>query len=164
MVLLNTLTASSSASLQDTSSLTATYSSYLLVFENIVPASNAQLELLVHSGGSFQTTSYLMRIWEFSSTTANTTPTTFFALTATDFASSAAGSGFSGFALITAAASAAIPKNIISEGIYTSAGAIVLSKAGGYWNGSNAAIDGFEIALAGGVLLTSGVVKVYGIL
>jgi hypothetical protein len=38
MVLLNTLTASNSATLSDTSSLTATYPIYEIVFENIVPA------------------------------------------------------------------------------------------------------------------------------
>jgi hypothetical protein len=60
MVLLNTLTASSSASLSDTTSFTSAYSAYLLVMENLIPATNAvSLELQLQAAGVFQTTGYL---------------------------------------------------------------------------------------------------------
>lgn len=54
--LLNTLTASNSATLTDTTSLTATYNEYEFVFENITPVNAIeQLHFRVRSGGSIQT-------------------------------------------------------------------------------------------------------------
>src|SRR5690348_10699019 len=58
--LLNTLTASASASLSDTTSLTSTYSEYEIVFANLIPATNNDTcSFLVHSGGAFKSTGYL---------------------------------------------------------------------------------------------------------
>src|SRR5262249_8516875 len=59
MALLNTLSASNSSTLADTTSLASTYSSYLIIFQNLVPVANAtELQLQLHSGGTFQVTNY----------------------------------------------------------------------------------------------------------
>ena len=58
--LLNTLTASNSATLTDIASMTASYSEYDIVFENIVPATNTvTCEIQVYSGAAYQVTSYV---------------------------------------------------------------------------------------------------------
>lgn len=58
-VLLNTLTASNSANLSDTTSLTSTYSWYEIVFDNIVPQTNStQCEIQVQVSATFQTSGY----------------------------------------------------------------------------------------------------------
>src|SRR5271168_1685520 len=63
MTLLNTLTASGSASLSDTTSLTGSYSNYEIVFENIIPATNGvSLELQFQVSGTFQTSGYVTMI------------------------------------------------------------------------------------------------------
>ena len=41
LVLLNTLTASSSATLDDTTSITASYDLYMIEFENVLPATDS---------------------------------------------------------------------------------------------------------------------------
>lgn len=59
-VLLNTLTASNSASLTDTTSLTATYDRYQIVFQDILPVTNGvagRIRYIV--GGVTQTTGYI---------------------------------------------------------------------------------------------------------
>jgi hypothetical protein len=62
-VLLNTLTASNSATLDDTTSITATYDEYQFELINILPASAATwLKMLFQVGGTFQTTNYLSAI------------------------------------------------------------------------------------------------------
>jgi hypothetical protein len=55
--LLNTLTASASTSVQDTTSLTSSYNEYEIVFEDLTfsAASSASCELQVQVGGTFQT-------------------------------------------------------------------------------------------------------------
>jgi hypothetical protein len=61
-VLLNTMTAANSATLSDTTSLTCAFTSYEIVFENLIPATaSATAELQVHSGGSFQATNMWAR-------------------------------------------------------------------------------------------------------
>lgn len=71
-VLLNTLTASSSASLSDTTSITAAFDRYDIEFENILPASaGVQFEMQFQAGGSFQTTGYVNLVGAFVGPGAN---------------------------------------------------------------------------------------------
>ena len=61
-VLLNTLTASNSATLQDTTSLTSAYRYYDIIIENLVSTGNPlQLNMTVDIGGSFVSTGYSER-------------------------------------------------------------------------------------------------------
>jgi hypothetical protein len=74
-ILLATLTASASASLNDSvacggsNCLTATYNAYELVFTNILPATNnVSCQIQVHSGGSYLATNYIGSLAQAGST------------------------------------------------------------------------------------------------
>jgi hypothetical protein len=152
MVLLNTLTASNSATLSDTTSLTSTYSSYQIIFQNIVPVTNNDtFAFRVHSGGAFQATTYL------SSNTSR------YDITGGAGIDNTAGDGLSGSLLISNVASTTTIKIITSIVGFVS-GAAMNSKANaGAWNGGQGAIDGFEIFFTGGNIST-GTIKIYGII
>lgn len=64
MVLLNTLSPSGVSSTSDTSSFSATYRDYLITFENVAPATQAQpfQMTLATSGSSFTTASYVSTV------------------------------------------------------------------------------------------------------
>jgi hypothetical protein len=165
MVLLNTLTASGSATLSDTTSLTSTYSVYEIVFENIIPATASQtLELLVHQagGGFIGTTTYLTTI---SATIAGAV---FSGASPTSFIQIGSGSqtnaspGISGQIRVYTPSGTTAPKAWIGETFgNTATPAAYYLVTSGYWNANNA-VDGFEILFATGNI-TSGVVKIYGI-
>lgn len=162
--LLNTLTANNSAALQDTSSLTSTYSEYMIVWHKLLPASTTPtLELQVHSGGTYQATSYLNTLLTAGNGSSSVTnPTTFISLTQSGSVSSSASTpGADGFIIIHDPSGTSIPKNMFGMG--TSYGGTVANGAvtWGFWNG-NGAIDGFQIFFSGSVNITSGYVEVYG--
>jgi hypothetical protein len=170
-VLLNTLTVSSSANLQDTTSITASYNEYEIVFENLVTStSNSSLILLAHSGGTFQTTTYV--------NTTGTVANGAFAGTAADvtsvevgaFSQATAVPGLSGTIRVYAPALAAAPKHWSGLVAFNNNSSGLTSVfVSGLWNGGNGAVDGFEVCFSttsptctGNI--TSGVVKIYGIL
>lgn len=163
--LLNTLTASASATLSDTTSITSSFSNYEIVFENIVPATNAQaLVMRVQSGGSFQTTSYRSITQVFNTGYNTNTDTTQFQITrTTNPGVSSTGSGYSGRLTIFNPASTSVTKWISGLGTFidTITGATASAVQGGDWN-STAAVTGFELRFVSGNI-TSGVVKVYGL-
>lgn len=160
MVLLNTLTASILAS--DTTSFTSTYSSYEIVFQNIIPANaTVNLQLQVHSGGSFQATSYIAEIQANTAGAASfAQPTTFIQLAASQ---NNAGPGISGvirvFGPVTGTTVAKQWTGLMAGQSTTAA---VTSISSGYWN-STAAVDGFQVLFSSGNI-TSGVIKIYGII
>lgn len=163
-VLLATLTASSSATISDTSSLTATYSRYVLVFENLVPATNTvTMELQIHSGGTFQATSYLATatLTNIGAALASISPTTFIPLSNTNVANT--GQGLSGEVYIESPSGTTTPKIMMGSLAYPQSA----SNGGradimGWWNGGNGAVDGFQVLASSGNL-TSGTIKIYGI-
>src|SRR5262249_27332127 len=58
-VLLNTLTASASATLDDTTSIVASYNQYMIELNHVIPATDASgLWMRVQSGGTFKTSLY----------------------------------------------------------------------------------------------------------
>ena len=164
VVLLNTLTASSSATLSDTTSFTNSYSSYMIVFENILPASGGTTcELQIHSGGTFQTTSYLTNAIVAKSTgTTTINPTTYIPCSETTSQSSSI-EGLSGTLWLYTPSNAAIPKSI--AGTLSGSGTTynVTITTTGFWNGGNGAVDGFQILFSTGNI-ASGVIKIYGVL
>jgi hypothetical protein len=100
-ILLNTLTASSSATLADTTSLTGSYSVYEIEFINIVPATNATtLQFQVHSGGAFKTTGYIGSNTLVGAAMVITNPTTFVQLSGSTSVQNS-GAGFWGFCVST---------------------------------------------------------------
>lgn len=162
--LLNTVTASSSATLSDTSSFSTGYAAYDIVLENVLPASNAvSCEIEVHSGGSFQTTGYLANEMHFAGGgVASVAETTFIPCSAaTDVSNSAV--GVSGTFRITNPAATSFPKNVVGtfSHLFSSSSENIGGMGTGFWN-ANGAINGFQVLFSAGNI-ASGSVKVYGI-
>jgi hypothetical protein len=162
MTLLNTLTASNSASLSDTTSLTASYSSYEIVFENLLPANNADaFEFLVHSNGSFQATSYLSTVLPIGS--AAQQPTTYIGITSSA-ATANSGAGMAGVGRIFNPSQTTSFKLAQGESTGQIAGpTLAFSIWGGMWTGGTTAVDGFKVQTVSGGNITSGTIKIYGI-
>jgi len=164
-VLLNTLTASSSATLSDTTNFTSAYIDYELVFENVLPASGSNtLQLQVHSGGSFQTSSYVTNVLvAFSTTVAAAALTTHLQLS-TGGTQHNAGPGISGTVRIfgpVSGTSAARQMTAAMSGNNSTPNALIVH-SNGYWN-NTAAITGFQVLFSSGNI-ASGTIKVYGML
>jgi hypothetical protein len=163
--LLNTLTAVNSASLTDTTSLTKTalYSTFVLVFQNIVAATNATgLQLQVHSAGAFQAASYICRASQLGTAYTPGTSTTLILLSAAaDLTNTAP--GFSGTVFVSNPSQTTAPKIWTGHASYFESGATLIANIviGGFWN-ANGAIDGFQVTVSTGNI-TSGVVRVYGL-
>ena len=156
--LLATLTASSSATLSDITHFTSNYNDYLLVFTNVIPATNGvNAELQVHSGGSFQATTYITNAIIGASSQS---PTTFIplALQASDVPNTAP--GISGSLLLTGFNVASTPKNWIGQVGYVTGSSYRTLSTGGIWN-STSAIDGFQFLFSTGNI-SSGSIKIYG--
>lgn len=160
-VLLNTVTASNSATVSDTTSMTGSYSFYEIVFENIIPATAANtLNLQVHvSGGSFATSGYVTEGFVPSGTAiVSISPTTAIPLNNTSGQTNAS-PGISGH-LRTHAPSASAIHSFIGITTYNGSGTTAPWTVSGYLN-SVGIIDGFQISFPSGNI-ASGVVKVYG--
>lgn len=58
--LINTITGTGAAALQDTTSLTSTYANYMIYVRNFLPATNAvTVQMQLQIGGTYQTSGYL---------------------------------------------------------------------------------------------------------
>lgn len=158
--LLNTLTASASASLDDTTSITATFTEYEIVLENIIAATASQtLEIQVQSAAAFQTATYVCGIIVGNgSTVVGQTLTTGLPLVNVGGANTTA-PGMSAVLRLSAPAGTTISKNIFGTWV---ANASVGGTTGGFWNGGTGAVTGFRLIMTSGNI-TSGVMKVYGL-
>jgi hypothetical protein len=159
-ILLNTLTASNSATLTDTTSLTAAFSEYEIVFEDFISATNnTSCEIQIHASAAFQTTGYFYaNIYGSGSVAASGNGTTFVPCG------------------ISASTSSTIPSHSVIRvnnpstsaihpwvGYTLTAGAcgtLCVGNMAGYWN-TAAVIDGFQVLMSAGNI-TSGKVKIYG--
>ena len=159
-VLLNTLTASSSATLTDTTSLTSTYSEYELVFESILPATNnVDCRLRVNVGG-VQSTSYVGNAMRWNSaTTGSGGVITYIPLSSLDASlPNTIGSGLNGKISVQRPSGTSASKVWNGQfGAHNMTSAVVF----GVWTGSTAAITGFQVDMTSGNI-TSGVIRVYG--
>lgn len=162
MVLLNTLTPSGVLTTSDTTSFTSTYSSYKIVLQNVIPASaGTNLLLQVHSGGSFQATSYITQIQ------SNTAGAATFAQGTTSIQlcsnQNNTGPGVSGVCYVFAPTGTTNAKqwNCNTSG-QTAVPGSTTAMTSGYWN-NTAAVDGFQLSFSGGGNITSGTIKIYGI-
>jgi hypothetical protein len=168
-VLLNTLTASNSATLTDTTSLTATYPTYEIVFENILPATNNdQLRLRVRSGGTFQAGagSYVYMQYIVSTLPSNAAASgvsTFLPLS--NSGAAGVGNNVSGLdgTIRLHKPTATVFKDFYGQIVHDSATQNNMITVGGSWHGSGAVIDGLEFAYVGGNI-ASGVIRIYGLL
>lgn len=159
-VLLNTLTASNSATLSDTTSFTSAFSSYEIVFINIVPVTTSTtLALLVHSGGSFRNTGYLGAILvTISGATAVGNPTTLIQLSQT---TTVGANGLCGTLTVFNPSSGAVPVIFIGQLSHANGTVVNIVNTSGAWN-TAAAVDGFQVSFSSGNI-SSGVIKIYGI-
>lgn len=159
--LLNTLTASNSASLSDTTSLTSSYDFYEIVLENIVPSTNdTTLELQVHANGSFQTSSYVANLGYTGSGAMGVAQNTSAIQLSQGSIVQNSGQGLSGVIHIIRPSGTATPKTIFGRSAtYTG---LLFSAAifGGMYNGDQA-VDGLQILFSSGNI-ASGTLKVYG--
>lgn len=164
--LLNTLTASNSVSLQDTTSLTSTYDWYEIVLENVqVYNTSNTLYIQLQSGGSFQATNYYYMEWMYNAggtAVQTSTIATYIPLCQIGFlANTLAGS--SGFLRIFRPSNTTTNKHVVGQIYSPSSAATHLGmQVNGYWSNGTGAITGFQIVAASGNLL-SGVVKIYGV-
>src|SRR5215469_6085102 len=165
-VLLNTVTASGAPStLNDTTSLTGTYSKYAIVFNNLVPTANAvSCAFRVHSGGTFQTTSYLSStlVWAAAAGSAQTTGSIALSnASSTDVANG--GSGLSGLIYIVGPVTGtSVAKFVFGSAAYAiNGGGVAGIQVGGAWNNS-AAVDGVQV-LFPTTTIASGSMQIYGI-
>jgi hypothetical protein len=161
-VLLNTLTASVSGTLSDTTSLTAQFSEYEIVFENFQPATtNASCVFQVHSGGSFQATGYGTTQFTSNSAALTTiTPTTYIPLCGTNVL--ATGSAGLSFSLKVMTPSSSALHGWFGNGNYGGGNPTIVA---GIWQ-TSAVIDGFQFCLSTSAptcnINMSGTIKVYG--
>lgn len=159
---LETLTASTSATLGDSVAFTtySGYSSYELVFANMIPGTGSEyLQFEVYSSG-FQSTTYLANYQTITSSTAvSGALTTNIPLTSNSITTAAP--GFNGFIRVSNPSQTTAPKVWYGMGGYNISSAYEQVTYGGFWNG-NGAITGFQVLFASGNI-TSGTIKVYGI-
>ena len=160
--LLNTLTASNSATLSDTTSLTNTYSEYEIVFESLIPVTNnVTLNLQVHSGGSFRATGYVGA--GLSSTGAASAvygSTTAIQISYTGVVANAS-PGISGFIrCFNPSASQITNWSGMAASIRSGLTFCDSQYFGGAWT-TSAVIDGFQFLMSSGNI-SSGTVKIYG--
>jgi hypothetical protein len=172
MVNLATLTASSSASLSDTTHITSTYKSYLLVFQNLVPATTERImEFQVHSGGSFQSSGYnSINILAANSAvgSSNSNAAAYIPLThvtaGTNQSISNSAPGYSGQIILTNPSASAI-MNVNGQFGYFGGGGSgwqVVGSFSGAWSTAGV-VDGFQVQMDSGNI-TSGSIIIYGIL
>lgn len=160
-VLLNTLTASNSATLSDTTSITAAFQDYEIVFENVIRAtSSASCQVLLHSNGSFQTTSYSTSGFVVANASTDFSSPTTSLPCGNNVGDTNASPGVSGTLKIYNAPSTTAPKQ--TTGMFASIGSQeYLVMSAGFWSGGNTAIDGIEVIMSSGNI-TSGSIKIYG--
>jgi len=165
MVLLNTLIANNSATLFDLNSFSKGFFQYEIVFNNILAgtAGGQTLEIQVHSGNAFQTSSYLGSVLTIGNGTSGVTNVTTYIPVGQTGSVLSAGAGLSGSIRVSSPANTLAPKNWYG-GVAMSYGGTVsnMGYSGGFWNGGNGALDGFQILLGTGNI-ASGIIKIYGI-
>ena len=160
-VLLNTLTASNSATLSDITSITASYNEYELVFENILPATTSvSCEIQVHMAGIFETSGYSSQVLRAQgATVAGTAVATYIPCGDAAGALVNTGTGVSGTIIVFKPSQTASPK--MWSGTFFEDNTPIAILAGGALTGINNAVDGFQVLMSSGNI-TSGTIKVYG--
>lgn len=161
--LLNTLTASSSATLSDTTNITSSYRDYMIEYENLVSVTDAvTANLQVYSGGAFQTTGYISSVMYSSSTVVQAAgqTTAVFLSCYLCVSNTASLGGISGFVQFSNPSGTSFPKQIFGTGLAIYTTTAYPHTTAGMWN-NTAAITGFQISMSSGNIAT-GVVRLYG--
>lgn len=166
--LLNTLTASNSATLTDITSLTNAYNEYEIVLENVLPVSNLDaFRVRVRNSGTFQSganTYAFMITGAITPGTSGPSVGTATYLPLSQGASLGVGSaegGVSGSFRLSKPTTTNGVKHIWGQTIHRSTTQNIMNTIGGYWFAGNGAIDGLEFAYSAGNI-ASGVIRIYG--
>jgi hypothetical protein len=158
LTLLNVVQANGSISMQDTSSFSAAYNSYLVIVDNILPnTSSVSVQGLFQLAGAFQTATYV------NSAGGATTYMDLIGGGLTNIATTA-GYGYSAqFSIPNVNSTASFKYLYARMNVYfNSAGAIESgNNIGGVWNGTtNVAVTGLKIQLSSGTM--TGDMLIYG--
>ena len=149
--LLNTLTANSSATLQDLTSFALGYHEYVFVFENIVPATAAvSFEMQVHSAGTFHALGYI--------NAAGGLTTGIDILQAATLGN--AQPGFSGSITMYGPPAVNSLHQVRGQGVFYTGTVAAVANCAGWWN-TAAVLNGFQFLVSSGNI-ASGTIKVYG--
>ena len=156
-VLLNTLVANNSATLQDFTSFGLGYNEYSIIFENIVPATNAvSFEMQVQSGGTLQTTGYI------NSAGALTNCIDLLQAATLGNTGTPPLPGFSGSVTMFGKPGATSIKQVRGFGSYANnTGGVSGANCAGWWN-TAAALAGMQFLMSSGTNISSGTIKIYG--
>lgn len=167
--LLNTLTASASASLADTTSFTSTYTRYDIEFESILPTtSGGDMRFRVNIAGVQTGATY---VWASdgcngggTNLTSGGTTNTFIPLNgASANTVNNSGQGFFGKFTYFNPSGTTAPKTLMGSSCWQgSASTFAEMHVAGYYSASNAAVTGFEVTNTAGTI-ASGTIKIYGI-
>lgn len=165
-VLLNTLTASSSATLSDITNITSTYRTFILLIEGLVPVTNATgLYMQIYSGGAYQTSSYAYS-QIIASNYATQTAQAFIKLSwqNNQVSNVAANGGYNGMVILQNPSQTSFYKQILAHGCNwdTSFAGPLITNVAGTWNGGTGAITGFQLYMSSGNIST-GNVRIYGV-
>lgn len=162
--LLNTLTASSSATLSDTTSLTSSYSEYEIVFERLVPSVTSNTaQFLVHTGGAFPATSYVAGGTSFNSSAVVAITSTIAIPLSQSTGVTNAEPGLNGIIHVSQPSQTSGPKAFYGHFTSPCGAPPCALDTNGWYSGTNAAIDGFQFNFTvGGANIVSGTIKVYG--
>lgn len=157
--LLNTLTASSSATLSDTTSITSTYRYYDIELDNITPASASAFTAVFYVGGSYVSTNYNSFAAILAGAYTNTTSTTNVILASSVNTTTV---GFSGLVTLVNPSSANAYKHFFGQIANQPSGESYLESTmiSGYLNNTTA-ISGIQFKFGTGNI-ASGVIKIYG--
>lgn len=177
LVLLATLTASNSATLNDTTSITATYDEYMFVLRNVVPATNNTGLLMRFSedaGATYKATTYIAEICG----GIGSASLTFRAETSTvgimlsgqnvsfDGINNSGTYGLNGVIYLHSPSLATGRKMVTGNTSWTGGGATPgrtnMGLIGGIYDGDSGAINAVRFLMAAGNI-TSGTIKIYGI-
>lgn len=161
-VLLATLTASNSATLADTTSLTSTYNRYEIVFSQIIPATNNVSCRLRYNVGGVQTSGYKSTLlFGQGAATGSNTSTTFILCASSSEGLTNADPGLDAVCSINNPSGAVKSKTICTIG-HTGNSDPTISATSVGWYDTNGAVTGIELSMSSGNI-TSGTVRIYGI-
>ena len=162
--LLNTVTASTSATISDLTSFSTGFKHYEVVLDDILPVTaSTSCQIQVHTGGVFQSTVYVSTgvivdpagVTGYGSIT-NSIPCSYPGGTSNSLP------GVSGSFIVENPAQTTAVKVWRGHSAYRFPGqGITVDSSSGYWNGGNGAIDGFQVLFNSGSI-ASGSVSVYG--
>ena len=171
LVKLATLTASNSASLSDTTSLTQGFSSYVIVLKDVVPGTNAanlRLRVSTNGGASFDNSaSYAVMVNSANSGGTGgangTAGASSFQVNLSANLSNNSSYGLSGSLHLCNFSGASGAKSLNGTvSFISSAGVAILENIGGVYSGSSSPINALEFSVSSGVI-ASGTIEIYGV-